>query len=639
MTYFSQIPNPLSTATVKPGSEYTPYNYGYMACDPAKSLTGPSNYNGWRAWALGSIKFNIDCGVGFVPKRLYIENHHDSGTGTGEGVRNILVYGTNSATAFANTTYANTTDLTLLAGIEVPQHAVSNTADPQYFDIPSYDNNEYRYIVLRISNNWGSSVGIGIRRIEVQSSDILDIKGNLHIVNDISMGGHFGIFNDNAPIISGSLMLSIADAQFLSGSLEINVKDAASISGHFEISTGSTDVISGNIEIKYDILSHYISGNIEIKYDLLDKDTIDGFLGIFIPDSKDTYQSGYDPDFSAAISNKNVECSDVDVVFNSGSYVGNCSFGLISDADYQSINSLDEVDINFSGIWFKFLVFNKSLNESVSGPNFKVTCKSPAFIADFPFSDKIDQSIFPIMASSLLEYVANIVNVSSDWSIPADEIIDKDMVDLSSSPLSCLRSVVNEFGGALLSGYDGSLLAVPRKKINPEGIPSQAPNHYIGLDTDIENIEILNFEHNDGYNKFFIFNENLQDGYILEFDRVSDGSGTIRAYKVPWDNIYRDLLTSEHTNVSIRYLGVISREEKQEVEVKNGSGSLEYPYYGMVSIDYKDRDNLGTLQIDENGSIITEIEGNSLIDIKYITKCFCWEVSGNDVEDVQFYLV
>ena len=174
-------------ATSKSSTSYWPY----YATDPAKSLIGGASSNSWQAPTDGSQKFNIDLGDERLIDGVYVENFHASADLVTYGAKDCLLYGTNSSTAFANTTYSNVDDLTLLHSFALAMHPYVNATDPQYIEwTPTV---AYRYYVLRIVNNYGGAY-LGFRRITPYKKASDDGIGNIAIPSiDVSgAGGGFG---------------------------------------------------------------------------------------------------------------------------------------------------------------------------------------------------------------------------------------------------------------------------------------------------------------------------------------------------------------------------------------------------------------------------------------------------------------
>jgi len=170
-TYLSIFPS-LGSSYVFSTTELS-YKYGAHYAAKNVSNTGVSEYTSWFA-SDGSItnqRINIRYDSSWTPHvftRLWIENAHNSGEDTEIGIRNVLVYGSNDESITSVTDYADTTNLTLLATIEVAQHVGSDSADPQYFELSNPAS--YKVMVLRIADCWGSTDFMAIRRFVFQIS-------------------------------------------------------------------------------------------------------------------------------------------------------------------------------------------------------------------------------------------------------------------------------------------------------------------------------------------------------------------------------------------------------------------------------------------------------------------------------------
>ena len=106
--------------------------------------------------------------------RIYYENAHISGAYTDRGFRNFTFWGSNTSTAFDDTTYATDTNWTQLTISQsfLDQHTASNIADPKYITLTE-NTTSYRYYALKMSSDWGTSFNnyYGIRRVELQTAD------------------------------------------------------------------------------------------------------------------------------------------------------------------------------------------------------------------------------------------------------------------------------------------------------------------------------------------------------------------------------------------------------------------------------------------------------------------------------------
>jgi hypothetical protein len=106
MTYTSQYPPAHNSTYVKATSEYDADRAPYVATNPAISLTGTWVATNWLSNnETTNQRFHIDLGSAKIIRRIYYENCHNAGGNTDAGAKNFTLWGTNSATAFAELTY------------------------------------------------------------------------------------------------------------------------------------------------------------------------------------------------------------------------------------------------------------------------------------------------------------------------------------------------------------------------------------------------------------------------------------------------------------------------------------------------------------------------------------------------------
>lgn len=180
MGYISVYPTAHNSTYVKATTELSNY-YAYYATDPSKSLTGTWLRNNWLTTteSYRYQRFHIDLGAATVIKRIYYENGHNSGSSLDYGVKAVTFWGSNTASAFADLTYAtdtNWTQLTLDIS-EFEKHAAADSADPKYTLVTN--STAYRYYALKIASNWYDAFSnyISLRRIELQIDENCYVRG------------------------------------------------------------------------------------------------------------------------------------------------------------------------------------------------------------------------------------------------------------------------------------------------------------------------------------------------------------------------------------------------------------------------------------------------------------------------------
>lgn len=173
MAYVSQYPAAYNDTYIKVTSFYqstSAYN-GYWAANPSTILTGVWDNRAWVANAVTNQRWHIDLGSAKVIKRIYYENGVYNGSYTGSGLKNFTFWGSNTASAFADTTYATDTNWTQLTAAQstFDQHVAANTVDPKYMLITN--STAYQYYAVKVADNWGDGSFLAVRRIELQIDD------------------------------------------------------------------------------------------------------------------------------------------------------------------------------------------------------------------------------------------------------------------------------------------------------------------------------------------------------------------------------------------------------------------------------------------------------------------------------------
>lgn len=177
-TYNSVIPT-LDLSHVKATSwrDNHPHFEPYYTFSQATSLTGGFNLNQWWSHPNGlPQRLHVDLNVATVIRRVYYENsHHTYATqfepdmyGTGTGVKEFTLWGSNSSSDFDDLTYANDGTWTQLSTsvAQLDRHSDADAPDPKYFSVNN--STAYRYYAFKCSSSWGLT-GMGVRRIEMQT--------------------------------------------------------------------------------------------------------------------------------------------------------------------------------------------------------------------------------------------------------------------------------------------------------------------------------------------------------------------------------------------------------------------------------------------------------------------------------------
>lgn len=144
---------------------------GFRAVDPSLSLSGGRYLNSWltESGYVGSQRFHVEFAAAQIIKRIrYVNSHHD-GYETNVGVKDFILQGSNSATAFANLVYGDDTDWTTIATDVSAMVQHTEAYDGAIWNIIELTNNTaYKYYAIKCVNNHGNASYIGLRRVEFQ---------------------------------------------------------------------------------------------------------------------------------------------------------------------------------------------------------------------------------------------------------------------------------------------------------------------------------------------------------------------------------------------------------------------------------------------------------------------------------------
>ena len=176
MTVTAYYPPAYNSTYCKATAEYSGSYVAHMAFNPALSLTGSFANNQWLMNYAVTSRLHCDLGESRVVNSLLLHNSHSSGTNTTDGCKLVELWGTDSATEFANVSGGLIVDGTLIKRFLVAEHVATDTADPQTFTL----NNDtgYRYYVLLFLTYYGGA-HLGVRRATFQYDDTISYDAGI----------------------------------------------------------------------------------------------------------------------------------------------------------------------------------------------------------------------------------------------------------------------------------------------------------------------------------------------------------------------------------------------------------------------------------------------------------------------------
>jgi hypothetical protein len=312
---------------------------------------------------------------------------------------------------------------------------------------------------------------------------------------------------------------------------------------------------------------------------------------------------------------------------------------LKSQGEYLQCAVGELVTVTHNGDDYRFIVESLARSRNPGEASYTVNMASPAILLDAPHALPITMEYAPNMASAIAQEIVAPVGVDLvwqlvDWPIPKNTLYATD-----ETPLDVLRRLVGAVGGILQSLPDGSLVACPRYPVDIDKLAAGTIGHYY---TDADNMFSVadSLSIRSGQNVYLISDGLLSEKSheLRQVDIDGDAYGRmIQAYIVPWTGDGVELSTSGGEWVSIEPMGIVTEEITEQVEFVNGAGSTSSPIYAMLSREWNNR-SLGAITYGEDGSLTSEVDGESLAQVTYQTRYHKWIVRDREIENVQFIL-
>lgn len=166
-----------SDTYIKASSDLGVDHRPWFALDPSIVRTGTYTGTTWLSGAgqTTTERLNIDLGSAKTIKQIMLENCHSTGGELDTGIKNFVLQGSNDPNALAQTDYASDTYWTTIqAGLQAAEHSAVNFFDPQLLDIDN--DTAYRYLSLKIADNWGDGYDMGLRHVQFHTSQVKVFK-------------------------------------------------------------------------------------------------------------------------------------------------------------------------------------------------------------------------------------------------------------------------------------------------------------------------------------------------------------------------------------------------------------------------------------------------------------------------------
>lgn len=308
----------------------------------------------------------------------------------------------------------------------------------------------------------------------------------------------------------------------------------------------------------------------------------------------------------------------------------NGSVSLANLEDYYSIDVGTEISIFIGSDEYVLNVTEKGLSRSFSSIDMTVSLSS--FIAT-KADEEIDSSYAGYLAS---EAVADALGMSLSWGV-VDWILPVSANFYQATRYDIAREIVESIGAVIRSNNDGSIRVEYLYPVSVDKLNSVGSNLVISdMDQILESSESL--RKSDGYNRFTLTNEDESEGDSHDFNytSVNENKGYVDVF-MQSKRPDIDLGTTGSDQVEISNVEFLEVTLTESIEIKSGVSSVAHEISSIKGYKYAYQ-NLGSVT-HNGGSISTEIDGYSVLEITYTTIRARWMVANANTELTQFLII
>lgn len=323
---------------------------------------------------------------------------------------------------------------------------------------------------------------------------------------------------------------------------------------------------------------------------------------------------------------RQIAIAGADLAFDEGGYAWTSSIELANVADYQSFRRNEPFTVVLFGDRYEFIVDSKSLSrDRPAGVSMVISGVSPVAMLDSgpDRAGEITRTwTTPVLASEVARELAGSIPVDwqiLDWLIPAHRLGVS-----NASPIGVIQQIAQAAGGVVEGTQDGALLVRPAFPIS---VPDWGvkPSDHVFTDA-ADNISVR-----EGVVAAAVFDRfYLTDALAASSsDRVewapADGDahrGQLLVYPGHWRTNLA--VTSTRNGVVLGPLGIVTREEEETVELRNGAGATQFPIDAVLETEWLDRNLGGVTAAPYSNEITAAAGGFGLLRIRYRTKAIVY---------------
>lgn len=528
-------------------------------------------------------------------------------------------------------------NVTLISSVPTPP------TDPDYlaFYQDGLDNILWDFIVeLDLLYSWlnidYSSFPIEPRKIFFDEiySHLFPFQNYKDLIYGIKLGMFFNAYYGNAPVVRAFINEYYGDTQVLQRYYDFKYGDSKAVISYEEFLYNISVSYESFVDLIYFIAGETRQRFIDIEYSISDLNKNKAWKDFIYAINANSVIE--DSDLIITVDGVRIYPSHVNFEFNRDSYK---AFAEIHLADQESYllcienQSVLRIQDGIDDLYFEIEVPREMANLGETTYVIPAESKSRILERSARITREFGAGLASEIAISLAaEYGIILSWHVDDWFIPGGKLYAND-----ETPIEVIRKLSGAIGAKLQPTADGNIVVVKNMEYDTTAWDTSTPTYYL---TDQANFfsTTEDVQERDGYNKYNISNYGISDkiAYIDE-EAVTATSKILKGYKIPFTGKELGLYHSGGSWVAVEKYGAVEELITELVEIIKGSGTVDKPIYSLVDYEYA-KTILGAITYNEDGTISTEVAGQSLVTITYKTKYWSWKVTDPNIEDVQFWV-
>jgi hypothetical protein len=471
-------------------------------------------------------------------------------------------------------------------------------------------------------------------------SDVSSIVSSLGVSRDIESKMNLGGLE--------TFLESIYSIRF---SIETNLNsifDLSRYKDHSEIEISFSIAVSRDIESKYRI-RHFIFSDTECFYLIktFNSSDIEGRFDILNTDivSRDIYgvYTIYDPtseslitDVIATIDGQYIDFDSISISTDESSYCWTLNAQLSNEKSWVFCLPGSTLSITIGTDEYLFIIDTRDSNTSFNNRSYSINARSITSI----YGEGADPIHDTWNADTTDNIINGLISTPTEINIESWNLTDDILVAEGDTPIAIVKKISEARGGILYTKGDGTLVVEKKYKQDP---PDYNINNYDHTISDLDDIYNITESRTvkPGYNQVEVSDEPDSNNALISITLKEGSVDKLNLTAILIVRIYPFMnyieLVSSHDDVDIPPSdNPIFEEVEEMIEIIDGSGLTSFAVFDILSYSYQD-DDMGNIRSD-GSTIITEISGTTLLNIKYRTQYHEMRITVQDPEKIQVYM-